>query len=89
MWYYKRLSTGYCRTKSVNDKDDFIFNILGDKVNRGLLKKLCQWTICKIFGHSRGGVCVEKGYTKERGAFELTLCDRCKSKVLFYEGARE
>ena len=89
MWYYKRIPTGYYRIKSKNDRDSFMFDILGNKVNRDIWKKLCQWTICKIFDHSPGKICIEKGYTKEIGTFELTLCDRCRAKVLFYEGARE
>lgn len=89
MWYYKRLPTGYYRHKSIGDKDNYMFDILSNKANRSIWQRVWAKTICLVIGHVRGKICVEKGYTKERGTFELILCDRCRARILQYEGVRE
>jgi hypothetical protein len=89
MWHYKRLPTGYCRCKSTNDKDSYIFDILSNKLNRSIWQRVLTKTVCLVIGHIKGKICVAKGYTKEKGTFELILCDRCRAGILFYEGVRE
>lgn len=89
MWHYKRVPTGYYRMRPIGHKDSFMFDVLGNSENRSRWQKVCGYTICCILGHKNGTVCVEKGHIKERGAFELILCDRCKAKVLQYDGGKD
>jgi hypothetical protein len=89
MWIYSKIRGGYVRVKLLSHADNFMFDILGSDLNRSILNKICERTFCKMLGHISNKIHVNKGYTVDRGAFEIGLCDRCKAKVLYYEGRRE
>lgn len=86
---YTKIRGGYVRYTLLNHKNTFIFNVLGDNVNRNTCQKIYQRTFCRVVGHMKSDVCIEKGFTNNRGAFEIALCKVCKCKVLFYEGGIE
>lgn len=88
MWIFDRIKGGYVRSKHIADKDVFVLQTLSNASNRSIWRKLCQKTVCKLFKHAESQICVQKGYSNERGNFRVVLCKWCFNSILFYEGRK-
>lgn len=82
---FNRLKDGYSRSTIKGSSTSYMYDILSNSINRTVWNKICQKTICKILGHMKSVVCVEKGHTNTLGDFEVSLCKLCRCRVLFYE----
>jgi len=89
MWGFFKIKGGYVRQLSVGDTNRFIFEILSHDINRSIWRKLCQKIICAVFSHKESSICIQKGFSNERGEFRIVLCRWCLNKVLFYERSKE
>lgn len=83
---YVKLKNGYMRAEHPYSSKRFMFDMLCTKMNRTWWNRLIENTICLLFRHKQGFLTVEKGYTNTLGYFEVTLCDRCRCGIVFYEG---
>lgn len=86
MWEYLKLRNGYVRIVNSYSDERFMFDTL--RVNRSLWNILMGDTVCLLFKHKQSFLCIEKGYTETLGSFEIRLCDRCCSGIIFYEGIK-
>jgi hypothetical protein len=86
MWEYIKLRNGYVRSVGQYSDKRFMFDMLCTKMNRNWWYQLLEYTVCKVFKHKASFLTVEKGYTEKLGTFEITLCDRCRCGIMFYEG---
>lgn len=86
-WLYEKLRTGYRRYKPYVSMTPYMYKILSQTCNRGWWRRVLELSICKrVLGHVNDKhMTIERGYTNENGTYEITLCKRCRCRVVFYE----
>lgn len=82
----------YCKTKdgyvryTTSLQDTFIHTVLTCNSNRTIKHKFYEHIVCWLFGHVVSSVVVVKGYSHKLGTFNVSMCDKCRREILFYEG---